>query len=242
MPEAPPGVTMLHSRVTISGSRSGWKVDSTRARSVRLIMPPVPVWQKPLNTSSNGRPERPTAFRTRRITLSASGKTWRLPFCWYIWPSCMLDGLRSSISAAMARSSTSTVSRSLEPESRANRSMSSEMLVDRPLKDESPATKSSRVMRPCPMDRSSKKSGNVSPWASRRRWMACTSAGSLSSRLPGLLLPLLLLAVLLCRRREKLLERDPLLDRSSSIVLCIIWDCRRRRRLIQTSAQAAAAP
>jgi len=79
-PGAPSGTVMRQSRATTSGSMSGSKVESTRAKSARLMIvaPRPPDLQNPRKTSSNGRLDRPTALRTRPTTRSASGLSGEL--------------------------------------------------------------------------------------------------------------------------------------------------------------------
>lgn len=79
----------LQRRATTSGMlcRFGSKVCSTRTKSALLMRPTGPPdRQKPLKISSKGRPERPTARRTRAITASASGGSVVDPYegveCW----------------------------------------------------------------------------------------------------------------------------------------------------------------
>jgi len=74
-PRAPSGTVRRHKRATTSGSMSGSKVDRTLAKSARfmVVAPRPPDRQNPRKTSSKGRPDLPTALRTRPTTLSASG-------------------------------------------------------------------------------------------------------------------------------------------------------------------------
>lgn len=176
-PGAPSGTKARQRRATTSEFRLGSKVDKTRFKSVRLITPGVPVFdrQNPLKTSSRGRPDLLTALRTRPRTCSASAGV--APICPDAEPAV---GLSNPITT-----SSSSASLSLPLTKDLNKSVSSAALAPK-LKDDSPDTKSSRLIRPRPMAaRCRKNISGVSPCTCRRCRMLLTSSACRESPKPA---------------------------------------------------------